>query len=577
VARLRVPALAQLLQRAALMAHEPNEASLSGDVARGTPARRDYCVRPSASSLPECGKQSELPGRAASSWALFFALAVAGCASGTPAAKPAPSTAKAVELAPPRAPAVAVPAVDDGERSVRSAEDLRIVPAVRRELDRVPLIAQHRIAVLSRHGVLTLAGEVNDETTLRAALQAAERVRGVRAIVNRLEVVPTRASDEEIQKNVENALKYDVVTEGQELSARVDDGVVTLEGRVRTVPELEIAEDSVLMVPGVRAVDSRVELTLVERIPDDVIAERIRRRLTNDARMQGARIEVAVENARVSLGGTVGSEFERRIARGDAWMAGVRQVDTTGLVAEPMTSHLRTSDVSLTDAELESAVEDALSFDARITPGSIQVKARNGVVRLDGAVPNQQARLAAQEDALNTVGAREVDNRVRVEPPLSVADYLVEASVEQRLREHPGLTIEDLDVSVEEGKVRLRGSASNNYEKLRAEMAASRVPGVLAVKNELGIAASARSARTDVQLRRDILSELRWDPRVDASRVQVTVENGVATIRGVVPDWESYNAVLENVFEASPARIENRLERAPTAAADREFSFTAPE
>lgn len=41
--------------------------------------------------------------------------------------------------------------------------------------------------------------------------------------------------------------------------------------------------------------------------------------------------------------------------------------------------------------------------------------------------------------------------------------------------------------------------------------------------------------RTDEEIKKDIVDELYWDSRIDASNVTVTVDNGVATLSGSVP------------------------------------------
>jgi osmotically-inducible protein OsmY len=49
--------------------------------------------------------------------------------------------------------------------------------------------------------------------------------------------------------------------------------------------------------------------------------------------------------------------------------------------------------------------------------------------------------------------------------------------------------------------------------------------------------------KTDMELRRDVETELAWDPRVDASKIAVTAKNGVVTLTGEVRNlferWEA--------------------------------------
>src|SRR5579884_4066838 len=50
------------------------------------------------------------------------------------------------------------------------------------------------------------------------------------------------------------------------------------------------------------------------------------------------------------------------------------------------------------------------------------------------------------------------------------------------------------------------------------------------MKTEIG-------AATDRELQQQVLRELEWEPRVDATRIAVAVLNGVVTLSGRVPDY----------------------------------------
>ncbi|HEX4590673.1 MAG TPA: BON domain-containing protein [Gemmataceae bacterium] len=53
----------------------------------------------------------------------------------------------------------------------------------------------------------------------------------------------------------------------------------------------------------------------------------------------------------------------------------------------------------------------------------------------------------------------------------------------------------------------------------------------------------ATAIMSDVELQRDVLEELKWDPSVDAANIGVSVTNGVVTLSGNVPTLvEKYSA-----------------------------------
>jgi osmotically-inducible protein OsmY len=65
--------------------------------------------------------------------------------------------------------------------------------------------------------------------------------------------------------------------------------------------------------------------------------------------------------------------------------------------------------------------------------------------------------------------------------------------------------------------------------------------------------------RTDAEIKADIERELWWDPRIGSTKIVVTVEDGVATLRGEVPNAEVYDAVLQNAFQVRPLRLVDEL------------------
>ena len=48
--------------------------------------------------------------------------------------------------------------------------------------------------------------------------------------------------------------------------------------------------------------------------------------------------------------------------------------------------------------------------------------------------------------------------------------------------------------------------------------------------------------KTDYQLQRDVLDELKWEPAVDAANIGVAVKEGVVTLTGHVPSYTEKKA-----------------------------------
>ena len=99
----------------------------------------------------------------------------------------------------------------------------------------------------------------------------------------------------------------------------------------------------------------------------------------------------------------------------------------------------------------------------------------------------------------------------------------------------PAVTIADLRVSTDHGRVELKGTADTYGTKLEAEDAAYRVAGVKSVDNDIDVDPAAFQ-RSDADIAADIRSALALDYQVPDDRINVGVMDGFVTLIGNV-DW----------------------------------------
>jgi osmotically-inducible protein OsmY len=136
--------------------------------------------------------------------------------------------------------------------------DTEIAQAVRLALEWDAFVPDQKIRSTVSDGWVTLEGEV---ATLREKQDAERVVRvlaGVRGIHNWLTVLPTRADAAKLRRSIEAALERRAEREAEKIKVRVDDGTVTLEGRVRTWPEKKAVLGAVGHAPGVRELKDRL-------------------------------------------------------------------------------------------------------------------------------------------------------------------------------------------------------------------------------------------------------------------------------------------------------------------------------
>jgi osmotically-inducible protein OsmY len=107
----------------------------------------------------------------------------------------------------------------------------------------------------------------------------------------------------------------------------------------------------------------------------------------------------------------------------------------------------------------------------------------------------------------------------------------------EELQWEPVLDPTGIEVDVRDRAVTLRGAVRSYAEKVAAAEAASRVPRVQRLTNEIVVDLPAPHVRRDPALHEEAVNVLRWDALVPDEHVQVSVHDGCITLSGWV-EWE---------------------------------------
>jgi osmotically-inducible protein OsmY len=208
------------------------------------------------------------------------------------------------------------------------------------ELHWEPSLEDDDIAVGVKEGVVTLAGYTKSYLDKWKAERVASRVKGVKAIVNNIEVKLPSASerpDPDIARAAVDALNWNVSVPKDRIKVKVEKGWVTLEGDVDWYYQREAAERAVRYLTGVKGV-SNVVTVKARPTPSDV-KKKIREALDRGAQFDADRITVEIEGDTVILRGTVRSYAEYRDAERAARNApGITNVKNR-LVVDPTISY----------------------------------------------------------------------------------------------------------------------------------------------------------------------------------------------------------------------------------------------
>ena len=123
-------------------------------------------------------------------------------------------------------------------------------------------IDSSKIEVSVSEGIVTLTGTVNSLWKKWEAEQTVYRNFGVISVENHLTIVPTTSIvDQDIAEDIENALDRNYYIDAEDVSVKVDRGVVTLMGDVKSTFARTQAEEIALYTTGVMDVKNELRLT----------------------------------------------------------------------------------------------------------------------------------------------------------------------------------------------------------------------------------------------------------------------------------------------------------------------------
>ena len=116
------------------------------------------------------------------------------------------------------------------------------------ELEFEPSINAAHIGIAVECGVVTLTGHVTTYAQKTAAEEVVRRVKGVKGIAQEIEVRPigaNKTADDEIAKRALNSLRWTTLVPQDVVQIRVQDGWVTLTGKVDWQYQRTAAENAV--------------------------------------------------------------------------------------------------------------------------------------------------------------------------------------------------------------------------------------------------------------------------------------------------------------------------------------------
>jgi len=218
-------------------------------------------------------------------------------------------------------------------------------------------------------------------------------------------------SDEKIKKDVIDQLYWDSRVDASKIKVSVEDGVVTLEGKVLSPVARQSAGDDAWSIAGVMNVNNMLELTypntyLTSVRSDEEIRDDALNALMLNSYIGAERIDVKVDTGILTLEGTVDTLWKQiRAEEIVSEIMGVLEIENKIAVVPSE---------KISDKRIAQNIIDAIDRNMNVDADNIEVTVENGNVTLTGAVASWDARNAAYESALYTAGVKNVYDKILI-------------------------------------------------------------------------------------------------------------------------------------------------------------------
>jgi len=240
------------------------------------------------------------------------------------------------------------------------------------------------------------------------------------ALVMLATVRPLRGAtqDDRIERAFTNTYVYHTQLKNADISVASNAGVVTLDGRVNSDGEKQLAADAAAALPGVTRVDNKLEVySQPPEMSDGWVALKVRGVLLFHRNVSLTGKQVTVADGVVTLTGTAANEAEKELTvQYAADVRGVKSVvDKLQIPNSPPAPTPRTLGEKIDDASVTAQLKYALAMHRSTSALHTEVSTHEGVVTIRG-----QARNGAEKDLVTRLaediqGVRSVHNEMLVQ------------------------------------------------------------------------------------------------------------------------------------------------------------------
>jgi osmotically-inducible protein OsmY len=222
-------------------------------------------------------------------------------------------------------------------------------------------------------------------------------------------------TNEELQKDVQNAIKWEPLLHAAEIGVSVKDGVVTLTGNVDSYSKKIEAENATKNIAGVKVVVENIEVKFnsgwAVKDDNDIAKEIINAYMWN-WQVPNDKVKVKVENGWVTLEGELSWDYQKTAAKNAV-------SKLTGVMG--VFNNITIKSESQDKVEKDEIV-DALNRNWSLREQDIEVEVSNHKVTLSGTVNSWYQKDEAARIAWSASGVWTVENELEIEYEYELMD-----------------------------------------------------------------------------------------------------------------------------------------------------------
>jgi osmotically-inducible protein OsmY len=221
-------------------------------------------------------------------------------------------------------------------------------------------------------------------------------------------------TNEELQRDVRQAIKWEPLLKAVEIGVIAKGGVITLTGTVDSYRKKAEAEAAARSVAGVQAVVEEIEIRFDNSLfskNDNEIAAEVLNAFKWHAEVPGDQLKITVEKGWVCLLGEVQWNYQKEIAES----AVANLLGVAGVI-----NHIKIK-VNKQDEVEKAAIEDAMDLNWSLSDRDIKVDVSENKVTITGTVDSWYQKNEAARIAWNAAGVWSVDNQLKVEHGIELA------------------------------------------------------------------------------------------------------------------------------------------------------------